>query len=221
MSISITIILIAITVIVSLIAFGSRQIMDDLIYYPAVINSKKQYYRFVTYGFIHADLMHLIFNMYAFYLFGQYMEHAFVALFGDTQGLILYVLMYVLALIASVIPDYAKYKNNYQYRSLGASGAVSAVVFAFIILNPMQGIGLIFIPFLIPGFLFGFLYLIISYYLSKKGGSVINHNAHIWGAVFGMAFLILCGKFFSDYPVLQNFISEVKNFKMDQLFQRY
>lgn len=195
--------------------------MDDLIYYPAFIHSKKQYYRFVTYGFIHADLMHLIFNMYAFYLFGEYMEKAFMALFGDTQGLVFYVLMYLLALIASVIPDYAKYKNNYQYRSLGASGAVSAVVFAFIILNPMQGIGLIFIPFLIPGFLFGFLYLVISFFLSKKGGSVINHNAHIWGAIFGMLFLIVFSKIFSGYPVLQNFLGEVKNFRMDQLFQHY
>lgn len=218
---SITILLIIITVIVSLIAFGSRKLMDDLIYYPAVIHSKKQYYRFVTYGFIHADLMHLIFNMYAFYLFGEYMEKAFMALFGDTQGLVFYVLMYLLALIASVIPDYAKYKNNYQYRSLGASGAVSAVVFAFIILNPMQGIGLIFIPFLIPGFLFGFLYLVISFFLSKKGGSVINHNAHIWGAIFGMLFLIVFSKIFSGYPVLQNFLGEVKNFRMDQLFQHY
>lgn len=218
---SITILLIIITVAVSLIAFGSRKLMDDLIYYPAVINSKKQYYRFITYGFIHADLMHLIFNMYAFYLFGQYMEKAFMELFGETQGLIFYVLMYVLALIACVIPDYAKYRNNYQYRSLGASGAVSAVVFAFIILNPMQGIGLIFLPFLIPGFLFGFLYLVISYFLSKKGGSVINHNAHIWGAVFGMLFLVVFSKIFSGYPVLQNFLGEVKNFRMDQLFQHY
>lgn len=216
-----TILLIVITVIVSLIAFGSRKIMDDLIYYPAVIHSKNQYYRFITYGFIHADLMHLIFNMYAFYLFGAYIEKAFIAIFGEVQGKAFYILMYILALIASVAPDYTKYKHNYQYRSLGASGAVSAVVFAFILLNPMQGIGLIFIPVFIPGFLFGLIYLIISYFLGKKGGSAINHNAHIWGAVFGIVFLIVFSKIFSEFPVLENFISQVKNMSMDQLFQTY
>lgn len=216
---TLTVLIIAITVIVSLAAFRSRKVVDDLIYNPAVINSRKQYFRFITYGFIHADLMHLIFNMYAFYLFGEFIEKAFITLFGETEGRLFYVLLYVLALIASVIPDYSKYKNNYQYRSLGASGAVSAVVFAFILLNPLQGIGLIFIPVFIPGFIFGILYLVISYFLGKKGGSSINHNAHIWGAIFGIIYLIVFSKLFSHYPVLESFIEQVKNMRMDQLFQ--
>lgn len=218
---SLTILLIGITVVISLIAFGSRKVMEDLIYYPAVIHSRKQYYRFITYGFIHADLMHLLFNMYAFYLFGQFIESAFITLFGELQGKVFYILMYVLALIVSVLPDYKKYRYNDQYRSLGASGAVSAVVFAYIILNPLQGIGLIFIPVFIPGFLFGFIYLLVSYFLGKKGGSAINHNAHIWGAIFGMLFLVVFSKLFSAYPVLDNFIEQVKNMRMDQLFQTY
>lgn len=219
--VSITIILIAITVVVSLIGFGSHSTVDDLIFYPAVIQSKKQYYRFITYGFIHADLMHLIFNMYAFYLFGDFIERAFMALFGDQQGLVLYVLMYLLALIVCVIPDYIKYRNNYQYRSLGASGAVSAVVFAYILLNPLQGIGLIFIPFGIPGFLFGILYLVISFFLGRKKGSVINHNAHLWGAIFGIVFLAVVSKLLSDYPVIESFIGQIKNMRMGQLFQSF
>ncbi len=221
MHLSLTIIIIIITCLVSLSAFGSRKILNDLIFYPAWVHDKNQFYRFFTYGFIHADLMHLIFNMYAFYLFGGFIEDAFISLLGTVQGKLFYILLYVLALIFSVIPDYKKYKGNYQYSSLGASGAVSAVVFAFILLNPLQGIGLIFIPIFIPGFIFGILFLVISYYLGKRGGSRINHNAHIWGAVFGIIFLIIVCNLFSNFPVLQNFIYQVKNMKMDQLFQTY
>jgi len=221
MSLSITVIIIAITVIISLIAFANRKVMDDLIYYPAVINNRNQFYRFISYGFIHADLMHLIFNMYAFYLFGEVTELSFKALFGESMGKGLYVLLYVLALIVCVLPDYAKYKNNAQYRSLGASGAVSAVVFAYIILNPMQGIGLIFIPIFIPGFLFGIIYLVASYFLGKKGGSSINHNAHLWGAVFGIAFLIIASQLFSHYSVFDHFIQQVKGMSVKDLFQTY
>lgn len=219
MSLSITVIIIAITVIISLIAFANRKVMDDLIYYPAVINNRNQFYRFISYGFIHADLMHLIFNMYAFYLFGQVTELSFKAIFGDVPGKSFYLLLYFLALIVAVIPDYNKHKHNSQYRSLGASGAVSAVVFAYIMLNPMQGIGLIFIPIFIPGFLFGLLYLVISYFLGKKGRTSINHNAHIWGALFGIVFLIVFSKFFSSYSVLEHFIDQVKNMRLQDLFQ--
>lgn len=218
---TLTIVLIAITTIVSLAALGKAKVMDDLLFYPAWIHDKNQFYRFLTYGFVHADLMHLIFNMYAFYLFGDFIEKVFGQLFGPVQGKIFYLLLYLLALIASVIPDYKKNMHNYQYRSLGASGAVSAVVFAFIILNPMQGIGLIFLPIFIPGFIFGILFLVISYYLGKRGGSRINHSAHIYGAIFGVIFLLVVGSQFSDFPVLQNFIYQVQHMKMDQLFQTY
>lgn len=219
MSLSLTLLIIIITSLVSLSAFGSRKIMDDLIYYPALINNRNQIYRFFTYGFVHADLMHLIFNMYAFYLFGQFTENAFLTIFGHLPGKVLYLALYFLALVASVIPDYNKYKNNYQYRSLGASGAVSAIVFAFILLNPLQGIGLIFIPFYIPGFLFGILYLVASFYLGKKGGGNINHNAHLWGAVFGILFLVITSKLFSHFPVWDNFIYQVQHVRLNQLFQ--
>ena len=216
---SITVIIIIITVIISLIAFSSRKVMDDLIFYPAVISDRNQFYRFISYGFIHANLMHLIFNMYAFYLFGQVTEMSFRALFGESMGNAFYVILYFLALLVCVIPDYIKYKHNPQYRSLGASGAVSAVVFAYIMLNPLQGIGLIFIPIFIPGFLFGLLYLVISYFLGKKGRTAINHNAHIWGAIIGIVFLIVFSKLFSSYSVLEHFIEQIKNMQMKDLLQ--
>lgn len=220
-TVSITIVIIVATALISIYAFSSRKVMDELIFYPALMAEKGQSYRFVTYGFIHADWMHLIFNMYAFYLFGQFTEGAFGQLFGETQGAFFYVLFYLLALIISIYPDYLKHKSDYQYRSLGASGAVSAVVFAYILLNPVGGIGLIFIPIFIPGFLFGILFLVVSYFLGKKGRSSINHYAHMWGAVFGLIFLIILSKLFSDYPVLENFIMKIKEMRLHDLLQTY
>ena len=217
---SVTLVIIIITVIISLFAFRSQKILDDLIFYPAAITEKNQYYRFITYGFIHANIPHLFFNMYAFYLFGGSCESSFISIFGDF-GKFIYLGMYFLALIACVIPDFFKHKTNYNYRSLGASGAVSAVVFAYILFNPLQGIGLLFIPIFIPGFLFGILFLVISYWLGKKDGGSINHSAHIWGALFGIAFLIIFSKMYSSYPLLDNFISSVKGLDPRKIFTTY
>jgi membrane associated rhomboid family serine protease len=223
--ISITIIIIIATVIVSLIAFNNEQAMDKLIFYPPAVNEKNQYYRFITCGFIHANMPHLFFNMYALYLFGEGqrkdgVEYFFAAIFGD-KGKLLYVLMYLLTLIACLIPTYNKNKDNENYRSLGASGAVSAVVFAFILFEPLRGVGLIFIPVFIPGFLFGIIYLLISFWLDKKGGTHVNHSAHIWGALFGIVFVIAACKLFSTYPVLENFMESVKNLDMSKIFTTY
>jgi membrane associated rhomboid family serine protease len=217
---SVTLVIIIITVIISIFAFRSQKITEDLIFYPAAITEKNQYYRFITYGFIHADLSHLFFNMYAFYLFGGACENSFVNIFGD-YGKTYYILMYFLALIVCVIPDFNKHKANAGYKSLGASGAVSAVVFAYILFQPLQGIGLLFIPIFIPGFLFGILFLIVSYFLGKKGGSRINHSAHIWGAIFGVIFLIIFSQLFSTYPLLDNFVNDVKGLDLHHIFTTY
>ncbi|MEO6818465.1 MAG: rhomboid family intramembrane serine protease [Ginsengibacter sp.] len=214
---SVTIILLAITVIVSLLAFRSRKLMDSLIFYPVTIVEENQYYRFISYGFLHADISHLFFNMYAFYLFGGATENAFIQIFGQI-GTTLYILMYFLSLIACVIPDFLKNKTNPNYRSLGASGAISAVVFAYIMIDPLQGIGLLFIPVFIPGFLFGILFLVVSYFLGKKGGTSVNHSAHIWGAIFGVIFLIVCAELFSDYPLVDNFIDSIKTLDYKNIF---
>lgn len=220
MNLSVTLIIVIITVIISLFAFKSQKILGDLIFYPAAITDTKQYYRFVTYGFIHADIPHLFFNMYALYLFGEVCENSFINIFGE-NGKIFYILMYFLALIACVIPDFFKHKMNSGYRSLGASGAVSAVVFAYILFNPLQGIGLLFIPIFIPGFLFGILFLVISYFLGKKGNSSINHSAHIWGAIFGVVFLLIMSQAFSSYPLLDNFITSIKGLDPGKIFTTY
>ena len=209
MELSITLIIIIVTTLVSISGFSSQKIIDDLIFYPPAVTQQRQWWRFFTCGLIHADFGHLILNMYALYIFGVEVERAFVSIFGK-YGNLVYLLMYVSALIVCLLPTYRKHKNNYYYRSLGASGAVSAVVFCFILLFPLRKLGLVFFPVMIPGFIFGTLYLIVSTILERRSSDRINHSAHIWGAIYGIVFLIVAANFFSTYPVLQSFVEDVK-----------
>ncbi len=207
---SITLFIVITTVIISLVAFKSQQVMDNFIFYPPAVSQKNQYYRFITSGFIHANTSHLVFNMLSFYLFSaQLVEPAFREYFGD-YGRAALLIMYVLALIVSLLPTYLKNKNNDQYRSLGASGAVSAVVFAGIMISPLSQLGFFIIPPIIPGFIFGPLYLILSAYMEKRGGDNINHSAHIWGALFGVVFIIIATRLYSNYDIWTHFIDDVK-----------
>jgi membrane associated rhomboid family serine protease len=206
---SMTVIIIIITALISFTAFSNDKVMNDLIFYPPAVTSNRQYYRFISCGFIHADIMHLAFNMISFYLFGNFVEGQFTDIFG-TGGRLLYVLMYVLALIVSILPTYFRNRLNYEYRSLGASGAVSAVVFAGLMIAPYVKVGLFILPPVIPGFVFGPLYLIISAYMDRKGGDNINHSAHIWGALFGVAFLIIVGALSGRYNAIEQFVRGVQ-----------
>jgi Uncharacterized membrane protein (homolog of Drosophila rhomboid) len=209
MEFSITLIIIIATAIVSFIAFSNHNLLDQFIFYPPAVR-RGQWYRFFSCGLIHADWGHLIFNMLSLYFFGEAVEFKFVEAFGSV-GRLIYLGMYVLALAASVIPTYINNKDNYHYRSLGASGAVSAVIFAGILFFPLAGIGLFIIPIRIAGFLFGIIYLLVSGWLDKRGGGNINHSAHIFGALFGIGFTIIACQAFSDYPLLAEFIDKVKN----------
>ena len=208
--ISITLIIIITTVIVSLIAFKNQQVLDNLIFYPPAVSEKSQYYRFITCGFIHADIGHLAFNMISFYLFSNALvEPFFIENFGD-YGRAALLLMYLLALVVCLLPTYWKNRTNENYRSLGASGAVSAVVFAGIMISPLSQLGFFIIPPVIPGFIFGPLYLLLSAYMDRRGGDNINHSAHIWGALFGVVFIIIATKFYSNYDVWSHFIEDIK-----------
>lgn len=208
MEFSITLVIVIITTLISISAFSNERIINELIFYPPSVN-RGQWYRLFSCGLIHADWGHLIFNMLALYMFGRNVENVFNEIFGPS-GRYLYLLMYILALGASILPSYTKNKDNYHYRSLGASGAVSAVIFSSILFFPLMGIGLFFIPVYVAGFIFGFLYLVISSWLDKRGGGNINHSAHIFGAVFGIAFTIIACRIVS-FPVLQLFIEQIQN----------
>jgi len=209
--ITITVAILALTCIISFTAFSNGKTTEDLIFYPPAITHRNQWYRFITCGFIHADIMHLAFNMYSFYLFGRMVEEAFVQIFGE-RGRVLYIIMYILSLIVCLLPTYLQNKDNYHYRSLGASGAVSAVIFAGIFLFPTMKMGLFLIPIMIPGFVFGPIFLLLSAYLAKRGHGSINHSAHIWGALFGIVFLIVCSQFLSDFRPVAAFVTQVRDY---------
>jgi len=147
---------------------------------------KHQYYRFITCGLIHADLVHLAFNMFTLFFFGKALE----ILYAGELGLqsYYYPILYVTALIASNIPSYLKHKDDFNYRSLGASGAVCAVVFACIMIRPWAEIRLYFIP--MPALIYAILFMVYSVYMSRRGGDNVNHDAHLWGALFGVLFTI-------------------------------
>jgi len=217
MEISITVIIIAATSIISFMAFSNQNLLEKFIFYPPAVR-RGQFYRFFSCGLIHADWGHLIFNMLALYLFGEKVELMFGIIFGPA-GKLIYLAMYLVALAVSILPTYINNKDNYHYRSLGASGAVSAVIFAGILFEPLVGIGLFFIPVYLAGFLFGIIYLLVSGWLDKKGGGNINHSAHIFGALFGIGFTIIACRVFSDYPVLQLFIDQIKNMSASDIIQ--
>lgn len=185
MELSITLIIIIITCLVSIGGFMNRKIIDDLIFYPAAMKGGRQLYRYVTHGFVHADPFHLIFNMFTLFFFGGLIEQAFTIWGGHK---LIFLGFYIVALIVASIPDYLKHKNQPHYRSLGASGAVNAILFSFILIAPWQMIMVWFIP--MPAIAFAILYTFYSLYMEKKGGDNINHSAHLWGSAFGIAFTL-------------------------------
>jgi membrane associated rhomboid family serine protease len=182
----ITLVIIIVTCIITLAGFQNGKVVDELIFWPPAISKKHQYYRFITCGLIHADYMHLIFNMLTLYFFGTIMEVYYQGQLGLQKWY--YLALYIGALIVSNIPTYLKHIKDYDYRSLGASGAVSAVLFAFILLRPWQTIYVIVFP--VPAIIYGGLFLFYSAYMSRKGGDRVNHDAHFYGALFGILFTI-------------------------------
>lgn len=173
---------------------------------PYQITTRKQYYRFLTSGFIHRDHVHLLMNMVTFYFFGGIIEKIFKQLF-DVRGGFYFILLYLMAIVVSDLSTYLKHRNNPGYNSLGASGGVSAVVFAMIILLPLEKICL-YIALCIPGFILGPLYIMFSYYQGRKANDGINHDAHLYGALFGLLFCIIL------YPQsLPNFIQQVMSWR--------
>jgi membrane associated rhomboid family serine protease len=205
---SITIIIVAITCIVSLLVMNNDEAKEKVLFWPYKINHGREYFRFYSGAFVHADILHLAFNMITLYSFGQGIEtFLFPALFGDKSGL-LYIMLYAIGIVVASLPDYFKYKEVYGYRALGASGAVSAVLFSVILLAPSEELK-VFLAIPIPAWLFGILYLAFSAYMAKRGNDNIGHSAHFWGGVFGLVFTYIAVRSFTDVNILERFVRAI------------
>ncbi len=209
----VTLVLIAVNVIVSLIAMNNQDVLSKTIMWPYGVKRYNQFYRFITSGFIHNDYMHLFFNMFTLFFFGQVVEMAF-SIYG-LGGNIAYLALYFLGLIASDLPTYLKQRDNYNYHCLGASGAVSAVVFAAVVFDPWSSIYL-YGALKISALLYAVLYIVYCVMMSKKGGDNINHDAHLWGSLFGLGFTVAL--IAAMQPVLFEYILE--QLKNPSLFGR-
>lgn len=185
MNIDSNLVIIAITCIVSIMAFNNAELVRQLILWPPAISRDKQYYRLLSYGLVHADPMHLFFNMFTLYFFGR----AMAPLYTHFLGPLGFVIFYCGGLVASILPTYWRNRGNSRYRSLGASGAVSAALFAFILLQPWATIVVLVIP--MPAILYAILYIVYEFYLQRQGADNVNHNAHLWGAAYGVLFTVL------------------------------
>jgi len=185
----VTIVIIIVTAIVSILSFSNRELYRRLMFNAYDIRHFRNGNRFFSYALVHADWVHLLINMMVLYSFGRSVETYYGFIFG-TKGIFYYILLYVGGTVLSTTPAYGKHKDDYSYSAVGASGAVSAVVFASIVFDPLNRIYLFMIPIGIPAIIFGVLYLAYSWYMARKNVDNIGHDAHFWGAVFGFFFTI-------------------------------
>lgn len=191
MSFSLLIILIIITCLVSYQALNDNRLAQKLVYSPYLVKHDNEWYRVISHILIHGDFTHLAFNMLSLYMLGQWLEFSLMATYGTQLGEIHFFMIYLLGGIAAAIIPFIRNQNNPNYSAVGASGAVSAVVFAFILWWPTAPLNMMFIPIDIPAFIFGPVYLLIEYLLHRRGGTGIAHDAHIGGALFGVIYVLI------------------------------
>lgn len=190
MHLSITLIIIIITTLVSMQGFSSAAFAHKLSFSPYLAKHHNEQYRFFTHMFVHADWPHLIFNMVSCYFLGQGIEQDLIYHFGPLLGSLHFLVLYIFGGLVATLWPFIRNQDNDLYFSLGASGAVSALIFAFILWNPAQDLYL-FLSIPIPAYIFGPLYLAIEYYAFRKGKTNIAHDAHIGGALFGIIYILI------------------------------
>jgi membrane associated rhomboid family serine protease len=177
--------IIAVTCVVSFAGFSNPRLIDRLILWPPAITRGREYWRLASCGLIHADGQHLLFNMITLYFFGGLIEQFYAAKVGEIG----YLLFYVGGLVVSSLPSWQRHRDDAGYRSLGASGAVSAALFAFILLRPWATIYVFVVP--VPAVVYAVLYLAYTVYMDRQRADRINHSAHLWGALYGIVITAL------------------------------
>ncbi len=190
--------IIALTCLISFAAFSNPRLIERFVLWPPAIQRQHQYDRLLTCGFVHANFGHLFFNMFTLFSFGMAMEQGFRPYIGEAG----YALFYAAGVVLSALPSYLRHRNDANYRSLGASGAVSAVLFAYILIKPWSMILVFVIP--IPAIVFALLYLGYTIYMDRMQTDRVNHSAHLWGAVYGIVFTIVL-----EPRVLPQFIEQL------------
>ncbi len=194
----ITLLIIVLTAIISINGFRNPAAVSKFQFNPFQVYHRKEWYRMITHGFFHADWTHLIVNMMTLYFFGGVVEHVF-------HNRLLYILFYLSAIIASSLITLFKHKENYYYNAIGASGGVSAIVFASILFAPWSRIIVFPIPIPIPALIYGILFLGYSQYMSRRNADHINHDAHFAGAVYGFVLPILFNHLYFQWFIAQVF----------------
>ena len=186
---SVNIIIIFSIAAVSFLGFSNQTLFLKFLFKPNSILKDKEWYRFISSAWLHADYMHLFVNLFVLYSFGNFLEY-FFNVYYEEQSSVLYLFIFLGSTVVSHIPSYVKHKSNINYQAVGASGGVSGILFAYILINPLSMLELyLFIP--IPAIIFGILYLWYSYYMSKKNIDNIGHEAHIYGALGGMILITI------------------------------
>ena len=204
----VTIALIAFTTVISVTAWNRDAMQGRWMFNPYKIHHHRQWYRFISSGFIHANTWHFFFNMFTFYFFGSMMERIYRYYFDET-GIVWLLLTYLGGMAAANIKTYFDYRDEPTYNSLGASGGVSAILFAAILYQPTASICLYF-AICIPAFILGGLYLIYTYYQGRRGTDNINHDAHLYGSLFGILVTV------AIRPVVAGeFIQHIRHFSLE------
>lgn len=216
---SLTNIIVGVTVVISLVAMNNRQLVSKLILNPYQVVHRREYYRVITHGFIHADFLHLAFNMYVLHWVGNILEIVLtdssvfskcfpeIEFWGVSKGYLIYTMVYLGGLMFAVLPSMKKHNNNPGYNSLGASGAVSSVLMAVVLLLPTYEMNILFIPIDLPAIVVGVLILALEYFMAKRGNTRIAHDAHLFGGLFGIIVLLVVKPQFGLH-----FLSEIGNY---------
>ncbi len=201
----VTLVIMAAIAAVTFWGWNDPRIQNRLVLNPFLMRQRGQYERLLTAGFLHGNLMHLLLNVFVLLSFGPVMEAWFLSILGLVPGRLAYLGLVLLGIVVASLPATIRHRNNPTYSALGASGGVSAVVFAFILLAPTAPLRLFLIPIDIPALILGVLYLIYSYWMARRGGDSIGHEAHFAGAVFGMVYTI------AIYPAsLMEFVEKLR-----------